>query len=144
MDDLRSRDARLSKTVGRYTSLPDSARRALLSYDYNYPTSSKKTPKLYAALASGNWAEAAKQMDAGMNMKGFPGLKKRRADEQALFLSDLSKKKSNLVQQLESNQDALDQQMALKVATPVTPFIDSSPVMLPATVSRAAVEDANR
>lgn len=146
MDDLRSRDARLSKAIGRYTSLPDSARMALLSYDYNYPTSSKKTPKLYAALASGNWAEAARQMDAGMNMKGFSGLKKRRADEQALFLSDLSKKKSDFVRQLEANQDALDQQMALKVTapTPATPFVDSSPVVLPATVSRAAVEEAGK
>ena len=135
MDDLRSRDARLFKTVGRYADLPDSARMALLSYDYNYPTSSKKTPKLYAALANGNWKEAARQMDAGMNMKGFSGLKKRRADEQAMFLSDLSEK-SDFVKQLEANQDALDQQMALKVNTP-------TPVTLPTPAARVLTKDTD-
>lgn len=120
-NDLRARYSRLSENISRYQDLPDSAKIALLSYDYNYPTSAKRTPRLYAALASGNWQEAAKQMDAGINMKKFGnGLRKRRQSEQRLFLQDLAKaqQQSRLVQNMQTSQDQLNNQMALKVTAP--------------------------
>ena len=126
LDDLHTRTSRLGSSIGGYNELPDSARTALLSYDYNYPTSAKRTPKLYAALAKGDWQEAARQMDAGINMKKFGnGLRKRRESEQALFLSDLANQKqpSEFVRNLQAKQDELDSQMALKVKAPPLPLI---------------------
>lgn len=126
LDDLHTRTSRLGSSIGRYNELPDSARTALLSYDYNYPTSIKRTPKLYAALAKGDWKEAARQMDAGINMKKFGnGLRKRREAEQALFLSDLANQKqpSEFVRNLQAKQDEFDSQMALKVKAPPLPLI---------------------
>lgn len=112
IQDIMQRDARLARTISGYSDLPESSRRALVSYDYNYPTSYKSSPKLYKALAEKNWQEAARQMDAGMNMKGFPGLRDRRAKERALFLSGFNEpvksNKSELVRQLEKNQDDLE------------------------------------
>lgn len=138
IDYLKSRHKALADSISTYNELPESAKMALLSYDYNYYTGNNKAPKLYKALNERNWVVAAREMDAGINQKNFSeGLRKRRESEQSLFLHDLSKYKkpykykkpqqSNLVKDLQSNQEALQMQLASTL-----PKESPKPVVLPA------------
>lgn len=90
LNEIAERRNRLSKTIPNWNELPDSARNALISYDYNYPISRKSSPKLLKAAANRDWNGVAKNMDAGWNMAGFKkGLRARRLKERELFLSEL-------------------------------------------------------
>lgn len=72
---------------------------AMTSYAYNFPFLSSLvkdqerfySPKMIQALRSGNWREAARQMDAGWNQAA--GLRKRRMLEQEWFLRPMSNRK---------------------------------------------------
>lgn len=138
LDDLKERDARLTREMPNYRDLPDSAKRAMLSYDYNYPATAKSSPKLYKALAQRNWNAAAAQMDAGWNQEGFKeGLRDRRLKERALFLSELNgfdlkpapKRKPampNLKQDLQRRQKALSDISEPRVkANPAPTYINT-------------------
>ena len=88
--EIIERRNRLSKTFPHWNELPDSAKNALIHYDYNFPINKKSSPKLLKYAAARDWENTAKQMDAGVNMKGFSnGLRKRREYERSLFLQDL-------------------------------------------------------
>lgn len=88
--EVNQRRSRLSRTIPGWSDLPDSAKNALIHYDYNFPITDKSSPKLLKYLAAKDWKNAASQMDAGINMKGFSrGLRNRRQYEQQWFLSDL-------------------------------------------------------
>lgn len=112
---LVGQDRKLGTLIPGFAGLPDTAKNALRSYNYNYNITAKNSPKLLKALSTQNWAEAARQMDAGWNQVGQGGLRKRRQAERDLFLSGFNtaqpaapvvqpvvQPKSQLVQQLET------------------------------------------
>lgn len=108
-------DARLRKEVingeaflsklKNWDKLSDSSKVALRSYYYNYPAGFKDTTKFIRAWNAGDYAEAIRQVDAGMNDKSNRGLRTRRLEEQAMLKADPFlypvKPKSQLVRQLE-------------------------------------------
>lgn len=102
--EVINREAFLSK-MKNWDKISDSSRTALRSYYYNYPAGFKDTTKFMKAWNSGNYAEAIRQVDAGMNDKANRGLRTRRLAEQALLKADPFlmpvKPKSQLVRQLE-------------------------------------------
>ena len=75
---------------------------ALTSYYYNYPfhnnpnsrDKSHYSPKMIAALQRQDYNEAARQMDAGWNQA--PGLRKRRIEEQQLFLTPMQRLRAQI------------------------------------------------
>lgn len=77
---------KLGPTV--WDQLKDTSKTALLSYYYNYPAGFKDTTKFMAAWRKGNYKEAIRQVDAGMNDLNNPGLKTRRLEEQGRLLED--------------------------------------------------------
>ena len=109
MEDLAANEPLLQQNIKNYDKLPDSAKTVLRDILYNVGQGNlfRKSPKFMAALNSGNYEEAARQMDWDNNKEGFGGAKKRNAARQKLFLQDLTNhnmivpKKSELVQQLE-------------------------------------------
>lgn len=109
MEDLALNEPLLQQNIKNYDSLPDSAKIVLRDILYNVGQGNlfRKSPKFMTALNSGNYEEAARQMDWDNNKVGFGGAKKRNAARQKLFLQDLVNhnmivpKKSELVQQLE-------------------------------------------
>lgn len=102
--EVINREAFLSK-MKNWDKISDSSRTALRSYYYNYPAGFKDTTKFMRAWNAGNYEEAIRQVDAGMNDKVNKGLRTRRLEEQALLKADPFlmpvKPKSQLVRQLE-------------------------------------------
>ena len=81
------------KSIPHWNALPESSQKALLSYKYNYDFTRANSPKLFAALETGNLFEAARQMDATSKDPKFKkGLMERRKREQQWFLQDLAPK----------------------------------------------------
>lgn len=90
-----------------WNNLSEGSKTALRSYYYNYPAGFKDTTKFMRAWNAGNYEEAIRQVDAGMNDKKNRGLRTRRLEEQALLNADpflrsnTVKPKSQLIQQVE-------------------------------------------
>lgn len=92
-EELTNRYNWALKNIPNYSELPDSAKKALLSYKYNYNFNETNSPLLYKALREKNYREAANQMDAtSKDPKFIEGLKQRRAREQEWFLSGFPKR----------------------------------------------------
>lgn len=77
---------KLGPTV--WDQLKDTSKTALLSYYYNYPAGFADTTKFMAAWRKGNYKEAIRQVDAGMNDPNNPGLRTRRLEEQERLWQD--------------------------------------------------------
>ena len=90
LKEVRNRQKSLRDTLGaeKWDSLSDDSKAALTSYHYNYPAGFKDTTKFMTAWNSGNYDEAIRQVDAGMNDRKNPGLKPRRLEEQQLLRND--------------------------------------------------------
>lgn len=87
-EELEERRKWAEKDIPNWDKLPQNSQNALLSYKYNYDFNRNNSPKLYKALAEGNYEEAAKQIDAtSSNPKFKKGLQARRKREQEWFLS---------------------------------------------------------
>lgn len=87
---IKSRQSALRDILGadKWDSLTDDSRKALTSYHFNYPAGFKDNTKFMKAWRAGNYAEAIRQVDAGMNDPKNPGLRTRRLAEQALLKAD--------------------------------------------------------
>lgn len=87
---IKTRQSTLRDILGadKWDSLTDDSRKALTSYHYNYPAGFKSNTKFMKAWRAGNYAEAIRQVDAGMNDPKNPGLRTRRLAEQALLKAD--------------------------------------------------------
>ena len=87
---IKSRQNVLRDILGadKWDSLTDDSRKALTSYHFNYPAGFKDNTKFMKAWRAGNYAEAIRQVDAGMNDPKNPGLRTRRLAEQALLKAD--------------------------------------------------------
>lgn len=85
--EVITRDAFL-KNLKNWDKLGDGAKTALRSYYYNYPAGFRDTTKFMKAWNAGDYAEAIRQVDAGMNDATNPGLRKRRLAEQGLLNQD--------------------------------------------------------
>lgn len=85
--EVITRDAFL-KNLKNWDLLGDGAKTALRSYYYNYPAGFRDTTKFMKAWNAGDYAEAIRQVDAGMNDPRNPGLRKRRLAEQGLLNED--------------------------------------------------------
>lgn len=103
--EVANREKFLSK-LKNWENLNEGSKTALRSYYYNYPAGFKDTTKFMQAWNTGNYTEAIRQVDAGMNDKKNRGLRTRRLAEQALLKADPflqpRKPQSQLVQQLEA------------------------------------------
>ena len=66
----------------------EDSKTALRSYYYNYPAGFKPSTKFIKAWNNGDYTEAIRQVDAGINDKKNPGLRTRRLQEQALLKAD--------------------------------------------------------
>ena len=91
--------------IKNWDKLSEASKTALRSYYYNYPAGFKDTTKFMKAWNSGDYEEAIRQVDAGMNDPANPGLRRRRMQEQQLLMSDpfLTTKRSKFVKQLEDS-----------------------------------------
>lgn len=87
VQELQTREQFLSN-LKNWENLSENSKTALRSYYYNYPAGFNKSTKFYKAWDSGNYAEAVKQIDAGMNDAKNKGLRKRRLAEQELLKQD--------------------------------------------------------
>lgn len=85
--EIISRDRFLSR-LKNWDKLNEGSKTALRSYYYNYPAGFKDTTKFMKAWNAGNYAEAIRQVDAGMNDPKNRGLRTRRLAEQALLKAD--------------------------------------------------------
>lgn len=85
--EVAARESVLSK-MKNWDKLSEDSKTALRSYYYNYPAGFKPTTRFMKAWNAGNYEEAIRQVDAGMNDKNNPGLRKRRLEEQALLKAD--------------------------------------------------------
>lgn len=96
IEELSERFKWAEKNIPNWTELPDSAKKALLSYKYNYNFTEANSPKLYEALRNRNYREAARQMDATSKDPKFKkGLMERRLREQELFMQDFENEPVN-------------------------------------------------
>ena len=91
IQSLENNRRTLSK-YGWYNGLPTDARMVVddIAYQIGTGTLLNKSPKFIAAVESGNWAEAARQMDWGNRQKSYdgkkmPGVVKRNLDRQAVW-----------------------------------------------------------
>ena len=87
---IKTRQSTLRDILGadKWDSLTDDSKKALTSYHYNYPAGFKSNTKFMKAWRAGNYTEAIRQIDAGMNDPKNPGLRTRRLAEQALLKAD--------------------------------------------------------
>lgn len=126
VEDFMANEPLLRKNIKNYDRLPDTAKIVLRDILYNVGQGNlfQKSPKFMAAINSGNWEEAARQMDWDNNKPGMGGAIKRNAARQELFLKDLInnpvKPVSPLVESLE-NQPQF-QPVQIKVPVDNTDF----------------------
>lgn len=85
--EVINRDRFLSR-LKNWDKLNEGSKTALRSYYYNYPAGFKDTTKFMKAWNAGDYAEAIRQVDAGMNDPKNKGLRTRRLAEQALLKAD--------------------------------------------------------
>ena len=91
-EELTQRQDTLSQMVPYWKELPDSSKKALLSYYYNYEFNPRNSPSLFKALSNKDYKKAAKEMNAtSKNSKFKEGLMQRRLREQEWFLSGFNK-----------------------------------------------------
>lgn len=86
---LVAEDARLAGIIHGWNELPDTAKNALRSYNYNFQIGRKSSPKFLQAMRNRDYNEAMLQLDAGWNDTENSGLRKRREIERELFIRDL-------------------------------------------------------
>lgn len=100
--EILKRESEISK-LKNWDKLSESSKTALRSYYYNYPAGFKDTTRFIRYWNAGDYENAIRQVDAGMNDKSNPGLRKRRLREQQMLMQDpfLIRKASPLVRQLE-------------------------------------------
>jgi len=89
-EELQKRRDWAEDTLPNWDTLPLNAKRAMLSYKYNYDFTRDNSPKLFGAMENGNFVEAIRQMDAtSKNPKFKKGLQARREREQQWGLQGL-------------------------------------------------------
>lgn len=86
--EIRTREKELRGKIKGWENLADDSKTALLSYYFNYPKGFKDTTRFMQNWNAGNHYAAIKEIDAGINDKNNPGLRKRRLAEQALLNAD--------------------------------------------------------
>lgn len=75
--EIEKREDRLSK-LKNWNNLSEDSKTALRSYYYNYPAGFGKDTKFIRYWNAGDYERAINEVDAGMNDKNNPGLRKRR------------------------------------------------------------------
>ena len=88
LEEVAKRRKWAAENVPNWNLLPEASQDSLLSYKYNYDFTPTNSPKLFKALETKNFQEAARQMDATSKDPKFQkGLAQRRKEEQEWFLS---------------------------------------------------------
>lgn len=88
VQEVQKIESDLSKRIKNWDMLSDDSKTALMSYKYNYPAGFKDTTRFISYWNQGDYTNAIKEVDAGMNDEKNPGLRKRRLAEQALLNND--------------------------------------------------------
>lgn len=88
IDRLKKEDNILRDTLTNWDQLGTDAKKALISYRYNYPAGFKDTTNFIKYWNAGDYMNAIKEVDAGWNDTANPGLRTRRMAEQELLRSD--------------------------------------------------------
>lgn len=93
--EIKKREEKLASQIPTWFLLNNNQKSALISYGYNVGVENweKYQPKLFQALASGDFANAAQYIDVVKDRKGniLPGLVTRRKDEQEMFNKEWKK-----------------------------------------------------
>lgn len=93
--EIKEREKKLESQIPTWFLLNNNQKSALISYGYNVGVENweKYQPKLFQALASGDFANAAQYMDIVKDRKGniLPGLVTRRKEEQEMFNKECKK-----------------------------------------------------
>lgn len=133
-EELKKRNNWAERNVPNWEQLPPSARKAMLSYKYNYDFTANNSPKLFDAMKRGDFLEAVRQMDATSKDPKFrKGLQQRREREQNWARQDLLGT-STVVEPpiLEQQPDVFN------IGNPYTPIIEETvarPVLVPASTN---------
>ena len=85
--EILAREAEVSK-LKNWDKLSESSKTALRSYYYNYPAGFKDSTKFIKYWNAGDYQNAIREVDAGMNDASSPGLRTRRLKEQEMLRSD--------------------------------------------------------
>lgn len=85
--EIEKREGRLSK-LKNWNNLSEDSKTALRSYYYNYPAGFGKDTKFIRYWNAGDYERAINEVDAGINDKNNPGLRKRRLQEQKMLRQD--------------------------------------------------------
>lgn len=88
IERLRKEDQALRDTLSNWDELGTDAKKALISYRYNYPAGFKDTTNFMKYWNAGDYMNAIKEVDAGWNDTANPGLRTRRMAEQELLRAD--------------------------------------------------------
>lgn len=93
--EIKKREEKLASQIPTWFLLNNNQKSALISYGYNVGVENleKYQPKLFQALVSGDFANAAQYMDIIKDRKGniLPGLVTRRKEEQEMFNKEWKK-----------------------------------------------------
>lgn len=114
--EIEKREANLSK-LKNWDNLSEDSKTALRSYYYNYPAGFGKDTKFIRYWNAGDYSRAINEVDAGMNDKNNPGLRKRRLQEQKML-----------------RQDPFLKAPVYNQAGPVEQMMDNSPRFVPQSV----------
>ena len=86
-EELAKRNKWAEDSIPNWEYFPNDAKRAMLSYKYNYDFTPSNSPKLFNAMSNLDFLEAVRQMDATSKDPKFrKGLEERRARERAWAL----------------------------------------------------------
>lgn len=116
LKEVLKRESNLQK-LKYWDKLSESSKTALRSYYYNYPAGFKDTTKFIKYWNAGDFENAIREVDAGINDKKNPGLRTRRLQEQDMLKSDpfLMKQVSPLVRQLDEQPQFQPEQIKVPV-----------------------------
>ena len=89
-EELAKRNKWAEDSIPNWEYFPNDAKRAMLSYKYNYDFTPSNSPKLFNAMSNLDFLEAVRQMDATSKDPKFrKGLEERRARERAWALKGI-------------------------------------------------------
>lgn len=120
-EDLAANEHLLRKNVKNYDRFPDSAKIVLRDILYNVGQGNlfNKSPKFMKALNTGDWKEAAAQMDWDNNKANMGGAKIRNAARQQLFLRDLANNPVKPVSRVVESLEETPQFQPVQIKVPV-------------------------
>lgn len=86
--EIANRYLTLKGILPNFENLSDDSKAALISYHFNYPKGFSGDTRFMKYWTAGDYENAIREIDAGMNDKNNPGLRTRRLEEQGMLKQD--------------------------------------------------------